>query len=173
MSGHLPAITSLAICGSRTGSAVTTIVDGVIAPLSQFLHQYPCQVHHGPVGIGIEVMTYLADHYRPPHLEEVIGLLGHHNVVRRAEYVLVIGGGPGTNDEVDLAFSLGKKLIPFAASGGAAQRASEMLLPNEDDRQWLTPEDLETLLAATSPEKFVGHVRRLVAGPARTRRSHL
>ncbi|MFC4628075.1 hypothetical protein ACFO6V_07515 [Promicromonospora alba] len=143
---------------------MTQLVDGVVAPLSRFLHQYPRQVHHGPVGIGIEVMTHLADRYRPPHLEEVIGLLGHQNVVRRAEYVLVIGGGSGTNDEADLAFSLGKKVIPFAASGGAAKQAAETLSLNQDYRQWLTREDLDALLAATSPEEFVGNVRRLLVG---------
>lgn len=74
----------------------------------------------------------------------------------------MIGGGSGTNDEVDLAFFLGKKVIPFAASGGAAQHAAEMLSLNQDYRQWITPEDLDTLLAAASPEEFVGHVRRLL-----------
>jgi hypothetical protein len=39
-----------------------------------------------------------------------------------------------------------------------------MLLLNQNYRQWITPEDFETLLAATSPEEFVGHVRRLLAG---------
>jgi predicted Rossmann-fold nucleotide-binding protein len=55
------------------------------------------------VGIGIEVMTYVADQYRPPELKAAIGVFGHANVVRDADYVIVIGGGSGTLDEVDLA----------------------------------------------------------------------
>lgn len=109
------------------------------------------------------MVTHLADHYRPPFLDETSALFGHDNVVRRAEYVLVAGGGAGTNEEVDRAFSLGKKVIPFAASGGAARRAAEMLSLNEDYRQWLTAEDLEALVEVVGPDEFVGHVSRLVS----------
>lgn len=154
--------TRLAICGSRSGGAVASLVDGAVAPLARFLHEHPAQVYHGPVGTGIEVVTHLADHYHPPLLKETTALFGHDNVVRRAEYVLVIGGGAGTNEEVDLAFSLGKKVIPFAASGGAARRAAELLSLNGDYRRWLTAEDLDALVEVDGPDEFVGHVRRLV-----------
>lgn len=61
------------------------------------------------MGIGIEIMTYIADHYRPPDLRAAIGIFGRPNVVRNADFVLVIGDGTGTLDEVDLAVSMGKR----------------------------------------------------------------
>jgi hypothetical protein len=57
-------------------------------------------------------MTYLANHYRPPSLGAAVGIFGHPNVVRTADYVLVLGGGQGTTDEVDLAISMGRSSFP-------------------------------------------------------------
>jgi predicted Rossmann-fold nucleotide-binding protein len=93
------------------------------------------------MGIGMEIMTYIADHYRPPTLQSAVGLFGRSNVVRHADYVLVIGGGPGTLDEIDLAISMGKRMLPFAASGGAARHALERMCTDIALRSWL-PEDV-------------------------------
>ena len=47
-----------------------------------------------------------------------VGLFGHRNVVHSADYILVVGGGAGTQDEIDLALLMGKKVIALPASRG-------------------------------------------------------
>jgi len=113
----------VAICGSRSANCDHVAIDDAIQALGRLLLNHRCEVDHGPIGIGIETMTYIADHYRPPNYLAAVGVFGRSNVVRHADFVIVIGGGPGTLDEVDLAFSMSKRLIPFVRSGGrGAQR---------------------------------------------------
>jgi hypothetical protein len=96
-------------------------------PLSRWLMNHQYEVDHGPIGVGIEIMTYIADHYRPPSLRAAVGVFGRPNVVRNPDYVLVLGGGHGTLDEVDLAVSMGKKIIPYGATCGAARSALDRM----------------------------------------------
>jgi transcriptional regulator with XRE-family HTH domain len=122
---------SIAICGSRAAYTDGVLIDHCVHSIGRLLTRLRCRVSHGPLGIGIEVMTWIADHYRPPGLDCVLGTVGRLNVIRPADYIIVIGGAAGTRDEVHLASSLNKTIIPLPASGGAAIDAFNLLAKTE------------------------------------------
>lgn len=140
----------IAVCGSRSPDVDSQVVDDAVIAVSRLLMNRHCIVDHGPLGIGIEIMTYIADHFRPPNLHAAIGLFGRHNVVRHADFVLVIGGGTGTLDEIDLAIAMGKRIVPIAASGGAARSAHQRLHTAPEMRSWLSDETFTALGSATT-----------------------
>lgn len=127
----------IAICGSRADGTNTPIIDSAIRALARLVMTHKYRVIHGPIGVGIEVMTYLADHYRPPDMTAAVGVFGRHNVVRDAHYVIVIGGGAGTQDEVDIALSMAKRIIVFPASGGTALRFHDEARMNRRLCDWM------------------------------------
>lgn len=135
----------LAICGSRAQGTNNQLIDEVVLALGGLLMRHRCRVTNGPVGVGIEVLTRIADQHRPPGLDEVKGIFGHPNVVRTADYVLVVGGGQGTQAEVDLALSMGKKLLPMPTSGGTAARAYALLQHDRRLRAWMPDESFAAL----------------------------
>ncbi|MGW0249298.1 hypothetical protein ACWDYH_21965 [Nocardia goodfellowii] len=151
----------VAICGSRGPQSNQTAVDEAIPALSRLLMNRRCEVDHGPVGIGIETMTYIADHYRPPSLLAAVGVFGRSNVVRHADFVIVIGGGAGTLDEVDLAVSMGKRLIPFICSGGAARSAFDRLAADPALRAWMSQNAFEALGTCESADEYAKIVEQL------------
>ncbi|MGX6601702.1 hypothetical protein ACWKSP_06135 [Micromonosporaceae bacterium Da 78-11] len=135
----------LAICGSRGVGVNDAAVDTAVAVISRLLMNRQCEVDHGPMGVGMEIMTYIADHYRPPALLAAVGVFGRANVVRNAHFVLVVGGGHGTLDEIDLAVSMAKRLIPFPHTGGAARHAYERMHRDVNLRAWLPDEMFDAL----------------------------
>ena len=124
-----------------------------------------CEVDHGPMGIGIEIMTYIADHYRPPTLQAAVGVFGRPNVVRNADFVIIVGGGLGTLDEVDLAISMGKRIVPFVASGGAARHAFERLGSDVRLRSWMPEADFAALGICASADEYAKIVEHVFADP--------
>lgn len=132
-----PAPVRLAICGSRAVGTDDEVIDSAIRALARLVFTRQCIVSHGPVGIGIEVMTYIADHYHPPDVTVAVAVFGHHNVVRTVDLVLVVGGGAGTQDEIDLALSMGKKIIALPASGGTAMRFHDQARRDPRLRAWI------------------------------------
>ncbi|WP_125620909.1 hypothetical protein [Actinomadura sp. WAC 06369] len=112
----------IAICGSRTADADGAVIDDAVRCMARLVLSHGYRVSHGPVGVGIEVLTYIADQYRPPGIARAVGLFGHRNVIQHADLVVVVGGGTGTQTEIDLALSMGKAVIALPASGGAARR---------------------------------------------------
>ncbi|MFX0573076.1 hypothetical protein [Nocardia nepalensis] len=153
----------IAICGSRSPSCNLACLDEAIHALSRLLMNRRCEVDHGPVGIGIETMTYIADHYRPPTLRAAVGVFGRSNVVRHADFVLVIGGGPGTLDEVDLAISMGKRIIPFICSGGAARHALDRMNADVSLRAWMSENSFAALSSCASADEYAKIVEQLFA----------
>ena len=144
----------LAICGSRSDGTETRVIDEVLRPLSALLTRRHYRVLHGPAGVGIEVMTYVADHHRPSGLGAITGVVGRRNIIRNVDYLLVIGGGQGTQDEVDMSFSAGKKLLPMPTSGGAAARAYAAMQRNPYLRSWVG-DSLFSTLATADADEFV------------------
>ncbi|MGH3922406.1 MAG: helix-turn-helix domain-containing protein [Pseudonocardiaceae bacterium] len=155
------ALCTLAICGSRSVGTDAAVIDAAVRELARFVMLTGCKVNHGPVGVGIEVMTYIADHYRLPDLTMAIGLFGRANVVRGVGYVLVIGGGSGTADEIDLALYGGVTVIPFPASGGTAAVFYERAR-REPELQARIPEQLFEALGCCGAEEFVKIVRQVL-----------
>src|SRR5690606_25945534 len=127
----LPASTEqphhVAICGSRTDDTPRDVVDAAIRSLARLLLRHRFQVNHGPVGVGMEVLTYIADHDKPSGLTTIGGIIGHANVVRDVEHMLIVGGGKGTLVEAHLAISANQKILPMPTSGGTAARVYDML----------------------------------------------
>lgn len=82
---------TIAICGSRAADTHVKVIDAAVGALAKFVMLSQCSVNHGPVGVGIEVMTYIADHYRPPDFVAAVGLFGRQNVVRDVDCVVVVG----------------------------------------------------------------------------------
>jgi transcriptional regulator with XRE-family HTH domain len=152
----------VALCGSRSAATDDAAIDASVAAVSRWLMNHHCKVVHGPRGIGIEVMTYIANHYRPPKLAVAVGVFGHPNVIRDANYVLVLGGGQGTVDEIDLAISMDKKLVPFGATGGAARVALDRLRANVRLREWITQDLFNDLSSCTTAEEFVDLFGRIL-----------
>ncbi|MGH3931349.1 MAG: hypothetical protein ACRDTF_15420 [Pseudonocardiaceae bacterium] len=152
---------TLAICGSRSAGTDVAVIDAAIRELARFVMLTRCKVQHGPVGVGIEVITYIADHYRLPDLTMAIGLFGRNNVVRDVDYVLVVGGGSGTADEIDLALRGGTPVIPFPAGGGAAAAFYARARRDIDLRLGI-PDPLFDALASCDAEEFVSAVRAVL-----------
>lgn len=145
----------LAVCGSRAPGTEQSVIDEAVHSVARWLMTHRLCVIHGPVGVGIEIMTYIADHYRPDKLDSIRGVLGRHNLVAAAQYVLVIGGGSGTRDEVDMAFSLGLKVLPLPGSGGAAARAYSMMSDSPALHAWLDGERFDTLRECIDTEAYL------------------
>lgn len=150
---------TIAICGSRAGDTEPQIIDATVGALARFVMISRCKVNHGPVGVGIEVMTYIADHYRPPDFTAAMGLFGRQNVVRNADYVIVVGGATGTAEEIDLAVYSGTTIIPLPASGGTARRIYERALSNPRLRRCLPERHFDTLATCTDADQFVEIVK--------------
>lgn len=109
------------ISGSRAQGTDVDLIDSTVPELARVMATIPAiTARHGPVGIGIEVVTHLADHFRPAGFTMTPALFGHENVVTGADLMLVIGGATGTSVEVAIAERLGIPMIPFAATGGTA-----------------------------------------------------
>jgi hypothetical protein len=153
----------VAICGSRSNGCDKAVMDEAVCALSRLLMNRPCEADHGPMGIGIEIMTYIADHYRPPTLRAALGLFGRPNVVRRADFVIFIGGGHGTLDEVDLAISMGKRIVPFAASGGAARHAFERMDADISLRGWMPEAIFAALGCCVSASEYANVLEQVLA----------
>jgi SLOG cluster4 family len=152
----------IAICGSRSPECDNEAIDDVIRSLSRLLMNHQYRIDHGPMGIGIEIMTYIADHYRPPTLKNVIGVFGRANVVRNADFVIVVGGGSGTLDEVELAISMGKKIVPFVASGGAARNTFDRITSELYLHAWMRADNFDSLGNCSSGEEYVGIIEHIL-----------
>ncbi|ONH62353.1 hypothetical protein CcI49_02950 [Frankia sp. CcI49] len=143
---------TVSIIGSRSSTTDDEVVTATVRALGELLTRRRLRVTHGPAGVGIEALTYVADHHRPPELGSVTGVFGHPNVVKGSEYVLVVGGGQGTEEEVRIASSLGKKILPMATSGGAASAAFVAMLDDPVRRAWIGDERFAALSSAGPAE---------------------
>jgi hypothetical protein len=92
----------------------------------------------------------------------VRGIIGHANVVRDADYVLVVGGGSGTQSEIDTAFSAGKRVLPMPLSGGTAARAYMRMLGEAPLRAWL-PDSAFSALATAHAVQFAELAAAVIA----------
>jgi hypothetical protein len=159
----------VAICGSRAPDTDASVIDAAVRCLARLVMSRNYKVSHGPVGVGIEVMTYIADQYRPPDIALAIGLFGHRNVIRDAEFVIVLGGGAGTQAEIDLALSMGKPIIALPASGGTARRFYHQAARDHRLRDPLDDEQFADLNACADPgEDFVRIVEQLINNDPRS-----
>jgi hypothetical protein len=138
----------VAICGSRSAGTNAEAIDAAVASLTELLMRQRYAVSHGPVGIGAETLTRIADQHHPAGLDTVRGIIGHANVIKDADYVVVIGGGAGTQSEIDTAISAGKQVLPMPASGGAAARTYMRMLSDPPLRAWLTDDEFSALATA-------------------------
>ncbi|WP_217919280.1 hypothetical protein [Actinomadura sp. BRA 177] len=140
-----------------------SVIDAAVRCLARLVMSRNYKVSHGPVGVGIEVMTYIADQYRPPDIALAIGLFGHRNVIQDAEFVIVLGGGAGTQAEIDLALSMGKPIIALPASGGTARRFYHQAARDHRLRDPLDDEQFTDLNACADPgEDFVRIAEQLI-----------
>ncbi|WP_432746656.1 helix-turn-helix domain-containing protein [Streptomyces sp. JH002] len=153
----------IAICGSRAAGCDPTLLDESVRSLAGLVTAHGCQVQHGPLGIGIEVMTYIADHYRPQEFVRAIGLFGHGNVVRRVNYVIVAGGGQGTEEEIRLARSLRVPVLPIPPTGGAARRFHAAAEQDRGLRPWITDEQLTRLNRCSGVEDYVRFIETMLS----------
>jgi hypothetical protein len=142
----------VAICGSRAAGVNAGHVDAAVTALAALLMRRRYAVSHGPTGVGAEVLTLIADQHHPAGLNTVRGIIGHPNVVRDSDYVLVIGGGAGTQAEIDAAASTGKRLLPMPLSGGTAARTYMTMLGDQPLRAWLTDATFSALATADAAQ---------------------
>lgn len=158
-----PEAVRVAICGSRAPDTDASVIDAAVRCLARLVMSQGYKVSHGPVGVGIEVMTYIADQYRPPDVALAAGLFGHRNVIQDAEFVIVLGGAAGTQAEIDLALSMGKKIITLPSSGGTARRFHQQADRDKRLRSWMADEHFAALGACGDPgEDFVRIVEHLI-----------
>jgi hypothetical protein len=142
----------IAICGSRGPGTSTKHIDASVISLAALLMRQCYELSHGPTGVGAETLTYVADHFHPAGLDAVRGIVGHANVVRDVDYVLVIGGGSGTQSEIDLALNANQKVLAMPVSGGAAARVYMRQLGDPPLRAWLTDADFSALATADASQ---------------------
>ncbi|TCC55113.1 hypothetical protein E0H73_36575 [Kribbella pittospori] len=135
----------IAICGSRPDHVNNVAIDAAVRALARLVMVRRLRVNHGPVGVGIEVMTHIADHYQPPGLRGAVAIFGRRNVIADAEYVVIVGGGAGTRAEADLAVAVGKRVLPYGATGGTAQAVLQHMRRNPALSTWMPPDALATL----------------------------
>ncbi|WP_144121042.1 hypothetical protein [Catellatospora sichuanensis] len=153
----------IAICGSRHRPGTNEgVIDVSVQSLAETLRDGQLEVLHGPVGVGVEVMTYIANNYRPAHLRRTVGIFGHANVVRDVRLAVIVGGGRGTHDEIDLALEGGTRLLPLNASGGAAQRAYLLMRTDVSLRSWIAEADFAALEHCADMHTITDVTRRLI-----------
>lgn len=152
----------VALCGSRARGSEHNVMDQAIRALSHVVLRCELEVVHGPVGVGIEVMTYIADHYRPAAFDRVIGVFGRSNIVRGVDMVIVVGGGPGTQTEVELALAMQRRVVAVPASGGAARAFHELARQNPPLRTWMTEDQFAALDACQDVEGGVRYIENLL-----------
>ncbi|MFC9693299.1 hypothetical protein ACFTSF_32420 [Kribbella sp. NPDC056951] len=150
LDGSEPGSTRIAICGSRTSGVHDSVVDAAVRALARLVMVRRLRVNHGPVGVGIEVMTHIADHYQPPGLRGAVAIFGRRNVISDAEYVVVVGGGSGTRAEADLAIALGKRVLPYGASGGTARAMFQQVRRHPPLTSWISSDQLAKLDSCAS-----------------------
>lgn len=154
---------TIAICGSRAADTDINVIDAAVGALARFVMLSQYKVNHGPVGVGIEVMTYIADHYRPRDFLAAVGLFGRQNVVRDVDCVVVVGGAAGTAEEIDLAVYNGTSVIPFPASGGSARRMYEQARAGDARLRRCIPNlCFDALDTCEDAEQFVEMVKNIV-----------
>jgi hypothetical protein len=74
-----------------------------------------------------------------------VAIFGRRNVISDAQYVVIVGGGTGTRAEADLASAVGKRVVPYRASGGTAQAVLQQLRRHPASNSWIPSEALATL----------------------------
>jgi hypothetical protein len=153
-------VAAIAITGSRGGDTDAEAISAAALALAGLLLRRAYSLSHGPVGVGAEVITYIADTHSPDGLDHVRGVLGHDNVVKDADYVLIVGGGKGTLIEADTALAAGKRVLPMPATGGTAAEIYMRQLRNPQLRAWLTDTDFSALATATG-QQFADIAERL------------
>lgn len=154
---------SVAICGSRSSGTNAKHLDAAVLALADLLMHRKYMISHGPVGLGAEVLTYIADQHHPDGLDSVRGIIGHDNVVRDSDWVLVVGGGAGTQAEIDTAFTAGKRVLPMPVSGGTAARVYMRMLGDETLRAWL-PDVTFSALATADASQFAELADAVISG---------
>lgn len=152
----------VAICGSRAAGTDGALIDATVAELAQLVVAQNLQVSHGPVGVGIEVMTYVADQFRPPGFSMTAALFDHENVVRGADLLLVVGGGFGTAAEVTLARQVGKTIVPFPRTGGTASSCFELMRVDPRHRGGLAESVLDEIGSCENSAQYGMLVERIV-----------
>lgn len=155
-------VARVAICGSRAPGTNGEQISAAVSALADLLMRQPYAVSHGPVGIGAEVLTYIADQHQPAGLDALRGIVGHANVVRDSEYVVVIGGGSGTQAEIDAALADARRLLPMPVSGGAAARAYMRMIEDASLRAWLS-DDRFAALATADADRFAEIAETVIA----------
>jgi transcriptional regulator with XRE-family HTH domain len=153
----------VAICGSRAAGTDEALIDATVAELARLVVAQNLEVNHGPVGVGIEVMTYVADQFRPSGFSMTAALFDHENVVRSAGLILVVGGGAGTAAEVTLARQAGKMIVPFPRTGGTASRCFELIRADPRHRGGLPDSVLDEIAVCENSAQYGMLVERIVS----------
>lgn len=146
----------LAISGSRASGCNEALLDETVAALARLVASSGTTVNHGPVGIGIEVVTYVADQFRPVGFSMSSARFGRENVVRGADLMIVAGGASGTAAEVAIAQALGIPVLPFGPTGGTAARTLEALRTTDQAGDGYIPE----LVRCATPAQFTALTER-------------
>ncbi|MFD7072837.1 helix-turn-helix domain-containing protein [Nocardioides sp. NPDC059952] len=151
-----PSPPQLVISGSRSPGCDNDLLDETVAALSRFVAFSGVVVNHGPVGIGIEVVTYVADQFRPAGFSTSTARFGRENVVHGSDLMIVVGGASGTAIEVTIARALGIPVLPYGPSGGTAARTLESLLATDRTGSGRIGE----LARCTTPAEFTALIER-------------
>lgn len=149
---------TIVISGSRGPGCDERMLDETVAALARLVAFSGAAVNHGPVGIGIEVVTYVADQFRPAGFAMSTARFGRENVVHGADLMVVAGGAAGTAAEVAIAQALSIPVLPFARTGGTAARALEQLRAAAPSDTGL----LSDLERCTTPTQFTALIERAV-----------
>lgn len=144
------------ISGSRVPGCDPVVLDETVAALARLIAVSGATVNHGPVGIGIEVVTYIADQFRPAGFAMSAARFGRENVVHGTDLMIVVGGASGTAAEVMIAQALGMPVLPFGPTGGTAARTLDAMREADHTGDGY----VAALVTCTTPTQFAALVER-------------
>lgn len=147
---------TLVISGSRAPGCDAQLLDQTVAALGRLVAFSEVTVNHGPVGIGIEVVTYVADQFRPAGFAMSVARFGRENVVHGGSLMIVVGGASGTAVEVAIAQARGIPVLPFGATGGTAARTLEALRSSDPTDTGVVAD----LVQCKTPTQFTALIER-------------
>ncbi|WP_106249294.1 AfsR/SARP family transcriptional regulator [Allonocardiopsis opalescens] len=159
----VPRMVTLAICGSRVTGSDDAMLDSCARALGGHLAGRAVHLVHGPVGIALEIVAHMGEAATRAQRRGGLGTLGHADVVRDADYVVVLGGGVGTQQEVDTALALGKRVIPVPASGGVARAVHRRMGVDVGLRSWMPDAEFTALAACEDGDSLVAVLERLLS----------
>lgn len=116
------AINRIAICGNHVGSENEKRVLEAIYETARVLARYECTIVHGPRGAGITVANLCHNQFQAQMIQSELVFVDRSRIVGDVQLVIVMGGGPMTGVEIDIAIQHERIIAPIPGTTGEADK---------------------------------------------------